>query len=498
MPHSDAQIGAMDQADQADQAIGRPANGMRDSAGIGKTYRDAYDMGIAVASAMKRSALEAPDVAEPAASALVEQPATIPVIASPRPSLKGRLSRFSKRAIRRIVRPFYRGAKPFVRPITGRIRRNLLETFQREEQQHFASNHALLRELTDRQNETHLDMAQQLAISQTLLRDVIHRQDVTRQQLQSTLAQMRQEMVSRLDWQGMVSRLDRIETYSAAAATRIAIPTGPDETLVRTQVGYVVCSSTDQALIAILLESGDLERGTRRLIERLLQPGQVFIDVGANIGLHTLAAARAMQGTGRIVAFEPYEPTLRLLRKSVFINGFAELVEARHAAVSDHVGSHSLYLGMTSGHHSLFPLSPQLRFSGDSRKADTGADTSVAVETPMTTLDAAIPPDLSPDLIKIDVEGAELEVIQGARALIERTPQVALIAEFGASHLARTGHTTYEWLAEFAALGLDHQVIEPVSGALESWTNEQLEQVESANLFFARPAAAVWKKARAR
>ena len=70
----------------------------------------------------------------------------------------------------------------------------------------------------------------------------------------------------------------------------------------------------------------------------------MFIDVGANIGLHTLAAARAMQGLGRIVAFEPCEPTKRLLEKTVGLNGFSGIVDIHQAAVSSRTGRQQLLL----------------------------------------------------------------------------------------------------------------------------------------------------------
>ena len=100
---------------------------------------------------------------------------------------------------------------------------------------------------------------------------------------------------------------------------------GPEEVLVRSDVGYVLCPRRDYALRDHLLE-GERERGPHLLMPRLLKPGDVFIDVGANVGFHTLAAARAMQGLGRIVAFEPCEPTKRLLEKTVGLNGFSGIV----------------------------------------------------------------------------------------------------------------------------------------------------------------------------
>lgn len=463
--------------------------------GIDKTYRESVDMGVAIASQMKRAAFDA-SVAAPQ----VEAPAPVEQPAPPRRSFKGRVFRLSKRVIRRVVLPLYLGAKPVVRPVTSRIRRNLLESFQLETRAAHEETRYLLWAIRAQ--------AEQIAASQQALQQqslALEQQTKALQQQSQTAHQILQNILS--DVGEFAPQLDCIEEHSATAARHVAINCGPNEVIVRTHVGYVVCAATDHAVLVALMESGDLERGTRLLIQTILEPGDVFLDVGAHIGLHTLAAARAMQGIGQIVAFEPYETSINLLRESVLMNGFAPIVTTHHAAVSDYIGYHPLHLGMISGHHSLYPLSSGAKTSGlEPKAADSDGSVgsavttdaqAVTVNTRVVTLDSAIPPDMAPDLIKIDVEGAELEVLRGAKSVIERNPNVALIVEFGPSHLARTGHSATDWLAAFETLGLIFKVIEPETGVLEQWSVERLEQVDSVNLFFARPDAAVWQKVNA-
>lgn len=278
-------------------------------------------------------------------------------------------------------------------------------------------------------------------------------------------------------------RLDRIELYSATSARRVAINCNSSEILIKTEVGYVLCSASDHALVAYLVDNGELERGTRLLIQRFLNPGDVFIDIGANIGLHTLAAARAMQGDGKIIAIEPFEPTKHLLEKSVWMNGFSDITEIHQAAVSNKSGHQKLFLGATSGHHSLFPLDIP---SGLSKKP---------VEVPLIRLDEVInQTNQKVNLIKIDVEGAELEVLNSATSIIKQNIDIALIVEFGPEHLKRAGHTTQQWLAAFANLGLCYQAINPDTGALEDWSLNQLENTDSINLFFAHINSKAWIK----
>jgi FkbM family methyltransferase len=278
-------------------------------------------------------------------------------------------------------------------------------------------------------------------------------------------------------------RLSRVETYAYASARRVIIPSGPERVLIKTEAGYVVCPAADLAVVALLAEAGDLEPGTRLLIGRLLHPGDTFVDVGANLGLHTLAAGRALQGRGRIVAFEPFPNTYRLLDDTLHINGLRPITALHQLAVSDHAGHQSLFLGNTCGHHSLFAL--------------TGSDASAAAPVDVQTvrLDDILASDAGVTLVKIDAEGAELDVLRGAAATVAANADIGLIVEFGISHLLRNGHTSAEWLAAFAAFGLVYQAIDPVSGVLQPWSVAQLEGVDSINLLLARPASPLWTRA---
>jgi FkbM family methyltransferase len=299
--------------------------------------------------------------------------------------------------------------------------------------------------------------------------------------LRPLMVRIRQFMLAPLEEEIRLTRqrVDEIGEY----AGRVAVPVGDWDVLLRTNAGYVLCSAADQVVLASLMSGGDLERGTRLLIERLVRPGDVVIDAGAHLGLHTLAAGRALRGRGRVHAFEPFEPTTRRLRQAVVINGLSDVVEVHEAAVSRRTGSQPLFMGAISGHHSLYPLSPGT------------AASEKPVDVALVRLDDAVPGDGPVSLMKLDVEGAELEALEGATAIIERSPEIAVIAEFGPSHLARVGTSTPDWFARFEAFGLTFRMIDPETGRLRTSSIGALETLESANLLFARPEARAWTRA---
>ena len=298
--------------------------------------------------------------------------------------------------------------------------------------------------------------------------------------IESLSWQLLQNVLAIKDFGQMIARTER---YSLAAAKRVAVTTAPDEVLVRTADGYVVCSPRDYALLAILLEAGELEPGTRLLIQRLLEPGKTFVDAGANIGLLSLAASHALAGSGHIVGFEPHPETHRLLTQTMLLNGLGSMAEMHQAAVSSKPGTMPLFLGITSGHHSLHPLD------------DSPVPLTEPIDVPVVRIDDVIS-GRPVDLLKIDVEGAELDAIAGAESTIRNNPDIAIIVEFGISHLRRTGITTATWLTAFEDFGLQYEAIDPTNGRLLDWSPEHLETVESINLLFARPESPTWDRAR--
>jgi FkbM family methyltransferase len=161
-------------------------------------------------------------------------------------------------------------------------------------------------------------------------------------------------------------------------------------------------------------------------LERLLSEGDVFIDVGANIGVSTVAAAKKVGARGRVVAFEPNDRTRKLLEENVERHGVSEWVEIRSQAIGSVRGTRTFRYyenDLVSG----FGVAPSTYHPG--RMLQEGP---VAVK-PLSEWDGPV------DLIKIDVEGYEDEVLEGARGLVERNPNVALLFEFNPASLRAAG-----------------------------------------------------------
>ncbi len=182
-----------------------------------------------------------------------------------------------------------------------------------------------------------------------------------------------------------------------------------------------------------------------RVLASLLQPGGVFIDLGANQGEFTVFAAHLVGKDGRVFAFEPSPMMQQRLSKNIKLNGF-EQVSIEPVAVADKPGRLCLY--SPSGafedgtiHDGLPTLYVQ-----------AGAAASSSTEVAVTTLDAW-QLERSPvrvDVIKMDIEGAELPALQGGLGLIQRFRPV-LIIELNAATSRAAGYTILDlvtWLHE--------------------------------------------------
>lgn len=136
---------------------------------------------------------------------------------------------------------------------------------------------------------------------------------------------------------------------------------------------------------------------TLALLERLLHPGDIFVDVGANIGAFALRAAARVGSTGRVIAFEPNPAAQRRLRQNRALNPQLR-VEVIEAAVSDHSGEVRL-------------AQPEAGNLGGVRIDDQG---EVRVRcAPLSELLPSLKLTSPVQLLKIDVEGHETAVLRG-------------------------------------------------------------------------------------
>jgi FkbM family methyltransferase len=204
------------------------------------------------------------------------------------------------------------------------------------------------------------------------------------------------------------------------------------------------------------------ERAELQFILRLLQPGMTFFDIGANIGLFSLAAGKKLWSQPSIIyAFEPCPSTFAILEKNLLKNELTK-VRAVQVALSDQTGEANLYVNAA--------LKDGLNSLEDPSHSDAEVVGREAVQT--ITLDDFVARERVSrvDIMKVDVEGAELLVFRGGRKLLKR-PDAPLILYEGYSWCTAGFHYhPVELMWHLEEFGYELFILDPESGSVRRRT----------------------------
>jgi FkbM family methyltransferase len=220
----------------------------------------------------------------------------------------------------------------------------------------------------------------------------------------------------------VLSTLQRLPTASlrATSSRHIARPllARLDATVeIRVAEGFRMFVKTSEPMGRVLAASGSWEPHVRSALRACLSAGDVCVDVGANIGYDALLAGALVGKEGRVFAIEPSPATHRQLVRNIELNGAANVVALRVAA------------GAEDGEVVLrdHPEGQSVRSSVSSTEA-AGEN---GLRVPARTLASIVPREELPRLrvVKIDVEGYEVEVLRGLAPLFELGARPAVVVE---------------------------------------------------------------------
>jgi len=187
-----------------------------------------------------------------------------------------------------------------------------------------------------------------------------------------------------------------------------------------TRIGVVPSTG----LFRSLAQSGLYEPGTALALRQMLpQQGGCFIDIGANVGVFSVLASRWLGSSGRVIAIEPSPREMAYLRANIALNPGGAAVSLSDFAIADVEGQTILRVAddLNGGLNTL-----------GSDFAYPGVPTNSEVAVSVTTLDALLT-RLSVDridVVKIDVEGAEMRVLSGAEESLRRFGPALIVEVF--------------------------------------------------------------------
>lgn len=215
---------------------------------------------------------------------------------------------------------------------------------------------------------------------------------------------------------------------------------------------------------------GEFEPQVRDVLLHHARRGTTALDVGANIGLHTVVLARAVGPEGRVVAFEPDPDNLALLRRNIELNELSNVVVVPKA-MSNVRGMVRIF--ESPKNRGAISLSPQnVEGSGSSLES---------VEVEAGTIDVELRDFKLPiSVVKIDVEGAEPLVLSGMQEVMERNRSMAIVFEFLPRFVQSFGVEPVEFLRGLEGQGFELYLIHTNGSRRKVGPVDVLREAESA------------------
>jgi FkbM family methyltransferase len=223
--------------------------------------------------------------------------------------------------------------------------------------------------------------------------------------------------------------------------------------LLESSTGFLTVELEPGVLVRVSsMEDSYVAKGWKEVEEAkhlisLLKPGMTFFDVGANIGLYSILAAKRVGPRGVVHSFEPTPATAVRLEANVGLNNFSN-IKVNQVALSDKRGTAKFYLHQADDRNSLSAIS------------------SNSIVIPTITLDEYIAENLisAVDLMKMDVEGAELLVLQGASKLISGRNAPTIMLEINGPALEGMGTSEGDLTALLNECGYELRTLAQHSG----------------------------------
>jgi FkbM family methyltransferase len=216
---------------------------------------------------------------------------------------------------------------------------------------------------------------------------------------------------------------------------------------------YIYLDAADTSLTPSILRRGAWERRIMLIIMLSLKRGGTMIDIGANCGYHALAAMRRVgKRSGTVIAFEPQSALCTLIQRSIEANDFLPGMKVMRLAIGAREETGSL------GKMAHLKGSASFCFGEDvpDREHVPVVPLPVALEAAAKALGRPV----IPDVIKIDVEGFEMDVWEGMREWTRMRERLTIVIEFSPFSYRNAGRDPLAFLHELRAFGFSLHALE--------------------------------------
>ena len=248
--------------------------------------------------------------------------------------------------------------------------------------------------------------------------------------------------------------------YHAIHAGRTLLGRTDQEIIVRDGVTYDVDLS--QGIDFAIFLGNIYERRTRAALRKLVSPGSLVLDIGANIGAHTLSLARLVGPNGRVMAFEPTDFAFRKLSRNLELNpSLAARVEACHCFLTANDGA-----SVPEAIYSSWPLAVEAGLHAKHLGREMQTEQAQARSLDSILSERA---DRKVQLVKLDVDGFECDVLRGATAMLREVRPI-FVMELAPYVLEERGSSLDQLLSYFVPNGYvfyDEQTRKPLPSSAD-------------------------------
>ena len=235
----------------------------------------------------------------------------------------------------------------------------------------------------------------------------------------------------------------------AYLVVQLLIPRAKKSLIVKTLYGFnmKIDPVKDKGVEKSLYYTGTYEKGTLDILKNLLSDGDVFIDIGANIGLMSIFASSLVKNDGKVIAFEPNPDTRQILNENIILNSIGNIEVSSYA------------LGSITENTKIYDRWDSNRGSASLIRSEGSTE---GHDIKVIRLSDYINSNTKISLIKLDIEGYELEALKGADHILQRKNPPMLIVEF--SHLRENKldqgtNKMYELIKSF-----NYRLFKPIGG----------------------------------
>ncbi|MDO4575650.1 MAG: FkbM family methyltransferase [Planctomycetia bacterium] len=231
-----------------------------------------------------------------------------------------------------------------------------------------------------------------------------------------------------------------------------------EDFLVKTRFGFQMYADLRQFIENRIAFFGIWEQGTTELFLKSVRPGEVVIDIGANVGYYTLLASQLVGPTGKVYAVEPASLTRERLLRNLKLNHITNVVVLPYGSWDEEGETYLNFHTEERGRSSVIPGNAE--------------EKTVREKILLKPLRDLIPPEEYSRirLIKMDVEGAEHRTLKGLLPILEANQPMTIFSEVIPDSLKALGGDADEYIQTLRSLGFAIDVIDsPESYKIESY-----------------------------